>query len=392
MSAAYLYDGIRTPFGRHGGALAGVRPDDLAAHVVRELLARTPDLDPGRIGDVLFGAANGAGEDNRNVARMAVLLAGLPTSVPGATVNRLCGSSLDAAMQASRAIEAGDASVVVVGGVESMSRAPWVLLKPERGFARTDQQLYSTTLGWRMVNPDMPEQWTISLGASAEKLAGIHGISREDQDEWAVRSHRLAEEAWNGGRYHDWVVPVPDVELERDEGIRPDSSTEKLAGLKPAFAKDGTVTAGNASPLNDGAGALLLGDEAAGEAIGREPLARIAGRGTAGVDPDVFGIAPVEAADRALERAGIGWGDVEVAELNEAFASQTLACLRGWPELDPDKLNVNGGAIAIGHPLGASGVRILATLAHELRRRGGGYGVASICIGVGQGLAVVLEA
>jgi acetyl-CoA acetyltransferase family protein len=392
VSAAYLYDGIRTPFGRHGGALAGVRPDDLAAHVVRELLARSPELDPGRIGDVLFGAANGAGEDNRNVARMAVLLAGLPTSVPGATVNRLCGSSLDAAMQASRAIETGDASVVVVGGVESMSRAPWVLLKPERGFARTDQQLHSTTLGWRMVNPDMPEQWTISLGASAEKLAGLYDISREDQDEWAVRSHRLAEEAWNGGRYHDWVVPVPDVELERDEGIRPDSSTEKLAGLKPAFAKDGTVTAGNASPLNDGAGALLLGDEAAGAAIGREPLARIAGRGTAGVDPDVFGIAPVEAADRALERAGIGWGDVEVAELNEAFASQTLACLRGWPELDPDKLNVNGGAIAIGHPLGASGVRILATLAHELRRRGGGYGVASICIGVGQGLAVVLEA
>jgi acetyl-CoA acetyltransferase family protein len=392
VSAAYLYDGIRTPFGRHGGALAGVRPDDLAAHVVRELLARSPELDPGRIGDVLFGAANGAGEDNRNVARMAVLLAGLPTSVPGATVNRLCGSSLDAAMQASRAIETGDASVVVVGGVESMSRAPWVLLKPERGFARTDQQLYSTTLGWRMVNPDMPEQWTISLGASAEKLAGLYDISRADQDEWAVRSHRLAEEAWNGGRYHDWVVPVPDVELERDEGIRPDSSTEKLAGLKPAFAKDGTVTAGNASPLNDGAGALLLGDEAAGEAIGREPLARIAGRGAAGVDPDVFGIAPVEAADRALERAGVGWGDVVVAELNEAFASQTLACLRGWPELDPDRLNVNGGAIAIGHPLGASGVRILATLAHELRRRGGGYGVASICIGVGQGLAVVLEA
>jgi acetyl-CoA acetyltransferase family protein len=390
--AAYLYDGIRTPFGRHGGALAGVRPDDLAAHVVRQLLARTPPLDPALVGDVLFGAANGAGEDNRNVARMAVLLAGLPTAVPGATINRLCGSSLDAAMQASRAIETGDASVVVVGGVESMSRAPWVLLKPERGFARTNQELYSTTLGWRMVNPEMPEQWTISLGASAEKLAGIHDISREAQDEWAVRSHRLAAEAWDAGRYSDWVVPVPDVDLDRDEGIRPDSSVEKLAALKPAFAKDGTVTAGNASPLNDGAGALLLGDEAAGAALGREPLARIAGRGTAGVDPDVFGIAPVEAANRALERAGIGWGDVVVAELNEAFASQTLACLAGWPELDPELLNVNGGAIALGHPLGASGVRILATLAHELRRRGGGYGVASICIGVGQGLAVVLEA
>ena len=392
MNVAYLYDGIRTPFGRHGGALAGVRPDDLAAHVLSELLARSPGLDPAQIDDVLYGAANGAGEDNRNVARMAVLLAGLPTSVPGATVNRLCGSSLDAAMQASRAIETGDASVVVVGGVESMSRAPWVLLKPERGYSRTDQELFSTTLGWRMVNPQMPERWTISLGASAEKLAGIHGISREAQDEWAARSHRLAAAAWDGGRYGDWVVPVPGVELERDEGIRPDSNVEKLATLKPAFAKDGTVTAGNASPLNDGAGALLLGDEAAGEAIGREPLARIAGRGTAGVDPDVFGIAPVEAANRALERAGIGWGDVVVAELNEAFASQTLACLAGWPELDPELLNVNGGAIALGHPLGASGARILATLAHELRRRGGGYGVASICIGVGQGLAVVLEA
>ena len=392
MSAAYVYDAIRTPFGRHGGALAGVRPDDLAAHVVRELLARSPDLDPEQIGDVVFGDANGAGEDNRNVARMAVLLAGLPTSVPGSTVNRLCGSSLDAAMGASRAIETGDASMVLVGGVESMSRAPWVLLKPERGYARTSQELHSTTLGWRMVNPEMPERWTISLGQSAEKLATIHGIPREAQDEFAVRSHRLAAAAWDDGRYEGWVVPVPDVELERDEGIRPDSTVEKLATLKPAFAKDGTVTAGNASPLNDGAGGLLLGDEAAGEAIGREPLARIAGRGTFGVDPDVFGIAPVEAANRALARAGIGWGDVEVAELNEAFASQTLACLQGWPELDPERLNPDGGAIALGHPLGASGARILATLAHELRRRGGGYGVASICIGVGQGLAVVLEA
>src|SRR5215211_300789 len=388
MAEVFIRDAVRTPVGKLGGALAGTRPDDLAATVVRALAERN-GLET--VDEVYFGAANGAGEDNRNVARMAVLLAGLPTSVPGATVNRLCGSSLDGAMQASRAIETGDASVVLVGGVESMSRAPWVLLKPERGYARTDQELYSTTLGWRMVNPEMPERWTISLGASAEKLAGLYDIPREDQDEWAVRSHRLTAAAWDEGRY-DWVVPVPDVELERDEGIRPDSSVEKLATLKPAFAKDGTVTAGNASPLNDGAGALLLGDEAAGAAIGREPLARIAGRGTAGVDPDVFGIAPVEAANQALKRAGVGWGDVVVAELNEAFASQTLACLQGWPDLDPDRLNVNGGAIAIGHPLGASGVRILATLAHELRRRGGGYGVASICIGVGQGLAVVLEA
>jgi len=392
VSAAYLYDAIRTPFGRHGGALAGVRPDDLAAHAVRALLERTPDLDPARIDDVLFGNANGAGEDNRNVARMAVLLAGLPTSVTGATINRLCGSSLDAAMQASRAIETGDASIVLVGGVESMSRAPWVLLKPERGYSRTDQELFSTTLGWRMVNPEMPERWTISLGKSAEKLAELYGVSREAQDAFAARSHRLAAAAWDDGFYDGWVEPVPGVDLERDEGIRPDSSVEKLATLKSAFAEGGTVTAGNASPLNDGAGALLLGDEAAGEAIGREPLARIAGRGTFGVDPDVFGIAPVEAANRALGRAGVGWADVEVAELNEAFASQTLACLQGWPELDPERLNPNGGAIALGHPLGASGVRILATLAHELRRRGGGYGVASICIGVGQGLAVVLEA
>jgi acetyl-CoA acetyltransferase family protein len=392
MSAAFLYDAIRTPFGRHGRALAGVRPDDLAAHVVRELLARSPDLDPALIDDVTFGNANGAGEDNRNVARMAVLLAGLPTSVTGSTVNRLCGSSLDAAMQASRAVETGDASLTLVGGVESMSRAPWVLLKPERPYPTTDATLHSTTLGWRMVNPDMPHEWTISLGASAEKLADIHDISREEQDEFAVRSHRLTHQAWEDGFYDPWVVGVPDVDLPRDEGIRPDSSLEKLAKLRPAFAKDGTVTAGNASPLNDGAGAMFIGDEAAGKALGREPIARIAGRATMGVDPDVFGIAPVEATNRALERAGIGWGDVEVVDLNEAFASQTLACLKHWPELDPDRLNPNGGAIAIGHPLGASGVRVLATVAYELERRGGGYGVACICIGVGQGLAVVLEA
>ncbi len=246
-----------------------MRPDDLGAHVVRELLARSPDLDPAQIDDVMFGNANGAGEDNRNVARMAVLLAGLPTSVTGSTVNRLCGSSLDAAMQASRAVETGDASLTLVGGVESMSRAPWVLLKPSKPYTHTDATLHSTTLGWRMVNPDMPEQWTISLGASAEKLADIHDISREAQDEFAVRSHRLAHQAWEDGFYDPWVVGVPDVELERDEGIRPDSSPEKLAKLRPAFAKDGTVTAGNASPLNDGAGAMFIGDEAAGKALGQ---------------------------------------------------------------------------------------------------------------------------
>jgi acetyl-CoA acetyltransferase family protein len=388
VADAFLYDAVRTPFGRYGGGLAGVRPDDLAAHVVRELLARNADLDPARIDEVIFGAANQAGEDNRNVARMAVLLAGLPTSVPGTTVNRLCGSSLDAAMQASRMVESGDAACVLVGGVESMSRAPGVLLKPEKPYAMGEQTLYSSTLGWRMVNPRMPDQWTISLGASTEKLAGIHGIGREAQDEFAVRSHRLTAKAWDEGFYDDWVIPVPGAELEHDENVRRDTSVEKLAQLRPAFAKDGTVTAGNASSLNDGAGALLIGDES----LGREPLARIVSRGTHAVDPDIFGIAPVEAANKALARAGIGWGDVELVELNEAFAAQSLACLGEWEELDPERVNVNGGAIAIGHPLGASGVRILATLAYELRGRGGGYGVAAICIGVGQGLAVVLHA
>jgi acetyl-CoA acetyltransferase family protein len=392
MSAAYVLDAVRTPFGRYGGGLAAVRPDDLAAHVVRTLVDRSPGLEPEDIGDVLFGNANGAGEDNRNVARMAVLLAGLPTTIPGASINRLCGSSLDAAMQASRAVECGDESLVLVGGVESMSRAPWVVLKPEKGFPRTHATLHSTTLGWRMVNPKMPEQWTISLGESAEKLAEIHSIPRDAQDEFAVRSHRKAAAAWENGFYGEWVVPVPDTELERDENMRPDTSTEKLAKLRPAFAEDGTVTAGNSSPLNDGASGVLVGDERAAEKLGREPLARIAARAAAGVDPDIFGIAPVEAADRAVKRAGITWDDVDVVELNEAFASQSLACIGGWPDLDPEKVNPNGGAIALGHPLGASGARILGTLAHELRRRGGGWGVATLCIGVGQGLAVVLEA
>jgi acetyl-CoA acetyltransferase family protein len=391
VSEALILDAVRTPFGRAGGALAGVRPDDLAAHAVRSLLARAPDLDPARIDDVTFGDANGAGEDNRNVGRMAVLLAGLPTSVPANTVNRLCGSSLDAAMQASRAIETGDADLMLVGGVESMSRAPWVLLKPERPYPRGHETLHSTTLGWRMVNPEMPEEWTISLGESTEKVAELYGITREASDEFAVLSHQRAAKAWDDGFYADWVIPVEagDGTHERDEGIRPDTSVEKLGKLKPAFG--GTITAGNASPLNDGAGAVLLGSSKGAEAAGLEPLGRIAGRGTFAVDPDVFGIAPVEAANRALERAGIGWGDIEVAELNEAFAAQSLACLGEW-DLEPERLNVNGGAIAIGHPLGASGVRILGTLAHELRRRGGGWGIAAICIGVGQGLAVVVEA
>ena len=298
-SSAYIYGAVRTPFGRYGGALAKVRPDDLAAGALRALLDRVPDLDPAQIEDVVLGNANGAGEDNRDVARMAVLLAGLPTSVPGATVNRLCGSSLEAAIGASRAIEAGDAEVMVAGGVESMSRAPWVMLKPERAFPAGHEQLWSTTLGWRMVNPEMPDQWTISLGESAEKLADIYEISREAQDEFALRSHTLAAAAWEEGRFPE-VVPVPGVELERDEGIRADTSLEKLGKLKPAFVADGTVTAGNSSPLNDGASMLLLGSEAAAERIGAAPLARIVSRAAHGVDPDVFGIAPVEAANKAL--------------------------------------------------------------------------------------------
>src|SRR4051812_3036750 len=393
MSAAYIVDAVRTPFGRYAGGLAGVRPDDLAAHVLKALLERHENLDPGAIDEVVFGDANGAGEDNRNVARMAVLLAGLPTSVPGTTINRLCGSSLDAAMQASRSIETGDASTVVVGGVESMSRAPWVLQKPERAFARDHETLHSTTLGWRMVNPEMPSQWTISLGESAEKLAGIYDISREAQDAFALRSHQNAARAWDEGFYDGWVVSVPDTDIERDETLRPDTTLEKLAKLRPAFVKDkGTVTAGNSSSLNDGAGAMLLTDEAGLGRLRAEPLARIVSRGTAAVDPDVFGLGPVEAANRALARADITWDDVDVVELNEAFASQCLADLAECKGLDPAKVNPNGGAIAIGHPLGASGVRVVGGLAHELKRRGGRYGLAAIWIGVGQGLAMVIEA
>jgi acetyl-CoA acetyltransferase family protein len=388
----YIVEAVRTPTGRYGGALAGVRPDDLAARVVGALLERRPALDPERIDDVFFGNANGAGEENRDVARMATLLAGLPTSVPGATVNRLCGSGMEAAVEASRAIAVGDASICIAGGVESMSRAPWVVLKPEAGYERSDQTLVSTTLGWRLVNPAMPDAWTVSLGEGAEILADRYRISRDVQDEYALRSHQRAAAAWERGAYRDETVAVPDVELERDEPIRPDTSLEKLARLRPAFRADGTVTAGNASPLNDGAAALLLADEAGVEATGGEPVARIVSRGLNAVDPPVYGVAPVEAANRALERAGIGWDDLELVELNEAFAAQVLACLSEWPGLDAEIVNVNGGAVALGHPIGCSGARILTTLVSELRRRGGGYGLAALCIGVGQGIAMVVEA
>ncbi|QIS20106.1 thiolase family protein [Nocardia terpenica] len=391
MTGAFLYDGVRTPFGRYGGALGGVRPDDLAAHVLRALADRN-DLDPAAVDEVVFGAANQSGEDNRNVARMAVLLADWPTSVPGTTVNRLCGSSMDAAGHASRMIETGDAALVVVGGVESMSRSPWVLAKPAKGFPAGSETLHSTTLGWRLVNPAMPARWTVSLGESTEILADRYGIGRAAQDEFAARSHRLAVKAWDSGCYDDHVVAVPGTELARDESLRPDTTVATLARLTPSFRAEGTVTAGNASPLNDGAAALLLGDESLADRLGRRPLARIAGRGAAGVDPDVFGIGPVQAARIALRRAGIGWGDLGVVELNEAFAAQSLACLAEWPDLDPEIVNVNGGAIAIGHPLGASGARIINQLAREMRHRGSRWGLAALCIGVGQGLAIVLEA
>ncbi|MFF9776092.1 thiolase family protein [Streptomyces sp. NPDC013978] len=391
--SAFLYAATRTPFGRFNGALAGVRPDDLAAAAITSTLARVPRFDPAAIDDVVWGNANGAGEENRNVGRMAALLAGLPVSVPGTTVNRLCGSSLDAAMTASRTIESGDAEVVLTGGVESMTRAPWVLPKSAKPFPAGDVTAVSTTLGWRLVNPRMPKEWTVSLGEANEQLHERFGISRERQDEFAARSHQLAHAAWESGFYDDLVAPVDGIDLTRDEGIRPGSTAEVLAGLKPVFRtpdQGGTITAGNASPLNDGASAVLLGSEQAASAIGADPIARVAGRGVMALEPQAFGYAPVQAANRALARAGIGWDQVGAVELNEAFAVQSLACVDAW-KIDPAIVNQKGGAIAIGHPLGASGGRILATLAKVLRETRQRYGVAAICIGVGQGLAVVLE-
>ncbi|MRH93473.1 acetyl-CoA C-acyltransferase [Nocardia sp. SYP-A9097] len=391
MTDSFILDGVRTPFGRYGGALSGMRPDDLAAHVLRELAARN-DLDPVCVDDVVFGAANQAGEDNRNVARMAALLAQWPTSVPGTTVNRLCGSGMDAVFHASRAIEVGDGQLIAAGGTESMSRAPWVMAKPAKGFPAGSETLHSTTLGWRLVNPAMPDRWTTALGECTELLADRYGIDRAAQDEFAVRSHRNAARAWAAGFFDDEVSTPPGTGLTRDEPVRADTTVETLAALRPSFRSDGTVTAGNASPLTDGAAALLIGDAGTADRLGIEPLARIAGRGAAGVDPDMFGIGPTRAAEIALRRAGIGWSDLAAVELNEAFAAQSLACLADWPELDPAIVNVNGGAIALGHPLGASGARIVTTLARRLRQRGGGWGLAALCIGVGQGLALVLQA
>ncbi|MER5181179.1 thiolase family protein [Streptomyces sp. NPDC002896] len=399
MRDVYIVDAVRTPVGKYNGGLASVRPDDLAAHAIRELLARTPELDPSRIGDVFFGNANGAGEENRNVARMAGLLAGLPTSVPGVTVNRLCASGLEAVIQAARAIALGDASIALAGGVESMTRAPYVLPKSDKPFPAGHTELYSTTLGWRMVNPKMDPQWTIPLGESAELIAEKHKITREQQDEFALSSHQKAAAAQAAGLFDAEIAPVSipqrkgePVVFDRDECVRESASLEAMAKLKPSFRKEnGTVTAGNASPLNDGAAALLLVDEEGLKATGREPLARVSASGVSAIDPHYFGLAPVDAVNRALAKAGRSFGDLTTLELNEAFAAQVLGCVAEWPEFDPAILNPRGGAIAIGHPLGASGARLAGTVAHQLAAAGSGTGVATLCIGVGQGLALVLE-
>ena len=387
----FVVDAVRTPVGKLGGALATVRPDDLAATVIRALLSRTTSLDPARVSEVYFGAANQAGEDNRNVARMAALLAGLPVSVPGSTVNRLCASSLDAVVGATRAIAVGDASIMVAGGVESMTRAPYVMLKPERPFPAGNATMHSTTLGWRMVNPDMPEDWTISLGESTERLAEKYGVTREQADAYAVRSQERAAKAWANGAYDAGIVQVPGAEMARDEGIREGVTVESLAKLRPSFRDGGTVTAGNASQLSDGAAALLLADEDGVAELGVEPLARITGNGVDAVDPQYFGIGPVQAVNRSLATAGRQQGEVTTMELNEAFAAQTLACLASWPDIDDEIVNPHGGAIAIGHPLGASGARLAGQVAHQLATAGSGVGVAALCIGVGQGMALTME-
>ena len=391
MNDVFIVDAVRTPVGKIGGALAAVRPDDLGAHALKSLINRLPQVDPTQIEEVYFGAANGAGEDNRNVARMSVLLAGLPTSIPGATVNRLCGSGLEAVFSASRAVAVGDFDVAVAGGVESMTRAPWVVLKPAKGFPTTHEQMWNSTLGWRMTNPHMPSEWAVALGEGAEILADRYSISRQEQDEFAAHSHVKAAAAWSAGLFADEIAQYPGFEMDRDECIRVDSTVEKLATLKPVFRQGGTVTAGNASPMNDGSAALMLMSQSGIERNSVQPRARIVSRATSGVEPQLYGIGPVEAAQKALANAGLTWSDIDIVELNEAFAAQSLACLREWPDLDQRKVNPLGGAIAIGHPLGCSGVRLLTTLINQLARTGGRYGLATMCIGVGQGIALILE-
>jgi 3-oxoadipyl-CoA thiolase len=394
MQEALILDAVRTPMGRYRGALSGVRPDDLAAHVVSAAVQRN-GIDPERITDVYLGAANQAGEDNRDVARMAILLAGLPVSVPGATVNRLCASGLEAVNMAGRAVMLGEGDLYLAGGVESMSRAPWVVPKPETPLPRGTQTMYDTTLGWRMVNPRMAEMYsTESMGETGENVAERYGVSREDQDAFALRSHQRAVAAAEEGRFAEEIVPVElngDGALERDEGPRADTSLEKLAKLRPVFREGGTVTAGNSSTLNDGAACLVIGSERGAEQLGAKPLARIVAFGVAGVDPAVMGMGPAEAIPRALAAADLDLDDIDLIEINEAFASQVLACARQLG-IDEERLNVNGGAIALGHPLGCSGARLMTTLVREMRRRGSRKGVASLCIGVGQGLATVVEA
>ncbi len=383
----WVVDAVRTPIGRYGGALAGVRPDDLAAAVLRALVERT-GADASRIDDVLLGAANQSGEDNRNVARMAALLAGFPVEVPGTTLNRLCGSSLQAINSAAHAIAWGDGEVMIAGGVESMTRAPFVQLKAERPYERPPQ-LFDTTIGWRMINPRMKELYPpISLGETAEKVAAQYGISRVEQDRFALESQRRTKAATARHAFDDEIVPVGDVRV--DEHPRPDTTLDALAKLKPAFKKDGTVTAGNSSGINDGASALLLCEAGAAKRLGLRPMARVVASGVAGVHPDVMGLGPIPASRKALERAGLSMRDVDLVEINEAFAAQSIACMRDL-EIDGAKANVNGGAIALGHPLGASGARIATTLLHEMRRRRARYGLATMCIGVGQGITTIFE-
>jgi 3-oxoadipyl-CoA thiolase len=394
---AVIVDALRTPIGRYGGVLSSVRPDDLAAHVIGAAVERG-SLPVDSIDDVFFGCTNQAGEDNRNVARMGLLLAGLPVEVPGATVNRLCASGLEAVNQAARAVAVGEGSLLLGGGVESMSRAPLVMAKPERGFPRGAPLVEDSTLGWRFVNPRMAERYsTESMGETAENVAERYGVSREDQDAFALESHLRAAAAFEEGRFDEEIVPVPvpqrkgePVVVHSDEGVRPDTTLEKLASLRPVFREGGTVTAGNSSQLNDGASCVVVCSPDRAQELGKEPLARIVSTGVAGVDPAYMGVGPVPASRIALRRAGLDVGDIDLVELNEAFAAQVLASARelGIPH---EKLNVNGGAIALGHPLGSSGARLLGTLVWELRRRGARYGLATMCIGVGMGMAMVVE-
>jgi len=386
---AVLLSAVRTPVGRYGGGLSGVRPDDLAAIAVRAAVDRA-GVPPDQIEDVWLGCANQAGEDNRNVARMAVLLAGLPESVAGVTVNRLCASGLAAVVGACHSVIAGDGDLFVAGGVESMSRAPLVTAKPDRAFPRGDRTLYDTTLGWRFPNPRLEEQFPLeTMGETGENVADRWHVTREDQDAFALDSQRRHAEASAAGRFDDELVPAGD--LTRDEHPRADTDAEKLAALKPAFRRDGSVTAGNSSGINDGAAALVVASEEKARELGVEPIGAFAGSAVAGVDPSVMGIGPVPAVRRLLERTGLTVADVDLVELNEAFASQSLAVIRELG-LDDGKVNVNGGAIAIGHPLGMSGARLVVSLLHELRRRGGGRGIATMCVGVGQGQAALFEA